>query len=54
MTKDEALKMIDNHKNRMVDPVDMLRWTILRVILLKISQEAWDDAVIAAKETLSR
>jgi hypothetical protein len=54
MTKNEALALIDNHKNRLTDPVEMLHWTWLRVIILKISYVEWEQYVERAKEVLSR
>lgn len=54
MTKEEALNLIDNHKNKLINPVEMLQWTWLRVIILKMSDEAWEAAVGGATETLSQ
>jgi len=54
MTKQQALNLIDNHKNALVNPVDMLRWTWLRVIVLKIPEDEWERYVEAAVEVLSR
>ena len=34
MTKADAIKLIDDHKNKLVDPVALLHWTWLRVIIL--------------------
>lgn len=46
--------MIDEHKNRLIDPTEMLRWTWLRVIILQIEEDEWEHAVLGAVETLSR
>lgn len=54
MTKLEALELIDNHKNRLINPVEMLQWTQLRVIILSIEDETWDKAFEKALSTLSR
>jgi len=54
MTKNEALQLIDNHRDTMTDPVAMLRWTYLRVVILKLPEETWNVAVDNAEETLSR
>ena len=54
MQKDEALKLIDDHKNRLINPMDLLHWTWLRVIILKMSDEEWERAVEAAAEVLSQ
>jgi hypothetical protein len=54
MTKEEALKLIDDHKNKLINPVEMLHWTWLRVIIVNLSDEAWFDALAEAQETLSK
>lgn len=54
MTKKEALKLIDDHKNKQVDPVILLNWTWLRVIILNIPEAEWELHVEAAAETLSQ
>jgi hypothetical protein len=54
MTKTEALQMIDNHKNKLVHPAELLRWTWLRVILLKIPEDEWEKYVEDAVVTLSQ
>jgi len=56
MTRDEAVLLIDTHKNneQMVNPVDLLEWTWLRVIVDNVSDDAWDEALERAKEILGR
>lgn len=54
MKKQEAIRLIDKHKNALVDPVEMLSWVWLRVILFKLDDEAWHKAVDEALEILSR
>lgn len=54
MTKEEALALIDGHKNKLINPVEMLRWTWLRVIILNMRDEDWEAAVEQATITLSR
>lgn len=54
MTKQEALELIDNHKNALIDPVAMLHWTWLRVFILEITDDEWDTIMSRAMETLSR
>lgn len=54
MKKEEAMKMIDDHKNKLINPVEMLMWTWLRVIILSLTDEQWDDALGRATATLSR
>ena len=54
MTKEQALELIDEHKKKMKDPVEMLHWTHLRVIILNIPDEAWKEALQIALITLRR
>ena len=54
MTKDEALALIDAHKNALLNPVEMLNWTWLRVIVLNLSDDTWAEALERAHGTLSR
>lgn len=54
MTKEEAVKMIDDHKNVMVNPLDLLKWTWLRVIVNSMDDEEWDELVNRATETLAK
>lgn len=54
MTKAEALKLIDDHKNELVDPVKTLHWTWLRVTILQIPDDEWNAYLTKAAEVLSR
>lgn len=54
MTKTDVIKMIDDHKNRMIDPTAMLHWTWLRVIINQIPDEDWERYVGNAVEVMSR
>jgi hypothetical protein len=54
MSKDEALKLIDNHKNALINPVEMLHWTYLRVIINKITNDEWKSFMDRAAEVLSK
>lgn len=54
MSKEDALKLIDEHKNKLLNPVEMLEWTYLRVIILNVSDEAWSKAADDAMQVLSR
>jgi hypothetical protein len=54
VTKAEALLLIDNHKNALVNPLDLLHWTWLRVIVLKISDDEWEASVGRAVEVLAQ
>lgn len=52
MTKQEAIALIDNHKNALIDPAEMLRWTWLRVIVNQLTEAEWDWLVENAHPTL--
>lgn len=54
MTKQEAINIIDRHKNALINPMEMLHWTWLRVIILQIPDEAWEEYVLGATEILSQ
>ena len=54
MTKYLALKVIDEHKNKLIDPIEMLNWVHLRVIIAQIKEEDWDEYVEQAEKILSR
>jgi hypothetical protein len=54
MLREDAVKMIDEHKNKLIDPVDMLNWTWLRVIVANISDGGWSEAHDRAEVILSR
>jgi hypothetical protein len=54
MTKLQMLAMIDQHKNGLMDPNEMLDWTWLRVIVLCIPDEVYDDLLDKAAEIMSR
>lgn len=50
----DFIKMIDTHKNKLINPVEMLHWTQLRVILNSISPDEWDELLSRANEVLSK
>lgn len=54
MRKDEALKLIDDHKNKLIHPGEMLHWTWLRVIILQIPEAEWNGYLENAVEVLSK
>jgi hypothetical protein len=54
MTREEAIAMIDFHKNKLIDPVEMLSWTWLRVIIDNIDDGTWEKALSKAEGVLSR
>jgi len=54
MTKANALEIIDNHKNKLIDPVQMLHFTWLRVIILQIPEHEWERYLKEACITMSR
>lgn len=54
MTKEQAQKLIDDHKATLANPADMVGWVWLRVIIGAIDDGDWEDAVEEAGEILSR
>ena len=54
MTKREAIDLIDGHKNALLDPVEMLHWTWLRVVINQIPDDAWEAYLEGAAVVLSR
>ena len=52
MTKEEALELIDNHKNKLIDPVEMLNWTWIRVIINTIPDRDWYAALANSEKVL--
>lgn len=54
MQKEDAIALIDAHKNKLIDPVEMLHWTWLRLIILKMNKDEWDHAVDLAEEVMSQ
>ena len=54
MTKAEALELIDNHNNQLLNPIEMLHWTWLLVIILGITDGAWEEYVDRATKVLSK
>lgn len=52
MTKEEAINIIDLHKNSIINAVDLLNWTWLRVIVNQISKDEWERYVEKATEVL--
>lgn len=53
MTKDDALKFIDDHKSKLINPVEMLHWAWLRVTILNVPDEAWERAEAETLITLA-
>ena len=54
MRKQEALDLIDVHKNKLINPVEMLHWTWLRVIILTTTDKEWEELVGRAMEILAK
>lgn len=54
MTKEEAIALIDNHKNKLINPVEMLDWTWLRVTINQLPDEIWEKALDDACEIISK
>ena len=48
MTKQQMVQMIDRYKNTLIDPVEMLNWTWMRVFINQISEDDFDRYI---KET---
>lgn len=46
--------MIDAHKNSMGDPIELLNWTWLRVIINQIPDQDWEKYLSEAVEVLSQ
>lgn len=54
MTKEEVIHIIDEHKNQLVHPVEMLHWTWIRVIINQIPEKDWQVYVNRATMVLSQ
>lgn len=52
MTKEQALKLIDDHKNNLINPVEMLKWSWLRLIIHKMSEKDWQKSFERALEEM--
>lgn len=52
MTKVEALALIDNHKNDFINPVEMLNWAWLRLIINAIPEDKWDEYCSVVASTM--
>lgn len=54
MTKDDAISLIDAAKNELVNPVDLLHWVWLRVIINSIAPDEWEELIGRACEVMSK
>jgi len=45
MDKNQILKMIDDHKNKLINPVELLGWTWLRFMIYNMTNEEWENLV---------
>lgn len=45
---------IDAHKNQLINPMEMLHWTWLRVIINTMTDDEWNRVVEKAAEVLAR
>lgn len=54
MTKEEAIAFIDERKNKIIDPVVMLNYAWLRLIILNININHWNAALGKAEDTLRK
>lgn len=52
MNKRAALNLIDEHKNKLVDPVELLGWTWLRVVINQIPEDRWEAYLEEAVEAM--
>lgn len=50
----EAIELIDHHKNMIIHPVDLLKWTWLRAIVNSISPDEWEELNSRAVEVMSK
>lgn len=53
MNKSEALALIDEHKNKLINPVEILNWTWLRVFILQIPEDEFDKYMEQAAGVIS-
>lgn len=54
MSREDAIAMIDAHKNALINPVEMLHWTWLRVIIDHITDDEWIAALAEAQEVMGQ
>lgn len=54
MEQSEAINLIDNYKNKLINPVEMLDWTWIRVIINSISPDEWEELISRANEVMSK
>ena len=54
MNREDALRLIDNHKNALLNPVEMLSWTWLRVSIAAATEEEWAVLLERAMEVMSQ
>ncbi len=54
MEKEDVLDLIDKHKNSLVDPVEMLRWTYLRVFVFMIPEEEFHKYMLGVMEVCNQ
>jgi hypothetical protein len=54
VSKEDALKLIDDHKNKLINPMEMLHWTWLRVFVFKITDDEWAELERRALPVLTR
>jgi hypothetical protein len=53
MTKEQVLELIDNHKNALINPVEMLNWTWLRLFIYRMTEEEFDKHMSRVSEHMS-
>ena len=52
--RERFLEMIDNHKNKLINPVEMLDWVWLRVFILNLPEEIFKQTLEKTCEDLSK
>lgn len=52
--REEFLRLIDEHKNKLIDPVEILHWTYLRLFILHVSDAEVDRAMGLVLQDLSK
>jgi hypothetical protein len=54
MDKKSALDLIDSHKNKLINPVEMLQWSWLRVTVNQIPDDEWETYRGMAQGVMSK
>jgi len=54
VTKQDALNIIDRRNKALINPVEMLHWVWLRVIISQISDDDWERYLESATKILAK